>query len=442
MNMRNFFRKLESAKTKVLALKFANYVIGACVAIVFARYLGAEGYGAYAFVYAIVLILVLPTGVGLPDLVLRETTRARMAQDDAAKWRLWRWATLAIVLGTLAVIVVVFLVTSLVGYGAAEPTLFWLGMVLVPLIAAGAVRASALQALDRPFAAQFPQMVLRQALLLGIFLFVAITAITGTPTPVTAMASNVAGAAIAFIIGTVLLLRASSPVDRSRNIRDAPHHQWLTSAFLMGAGRGGQVLNSNLDLILLGILATAVDVGLYKAVVVMGTTALFAVNAIELAIMPRVAFLAGSGDMQKLAISARRAACQILAFGMVILLFLVVAGHFLLGLAFGAEYQQGYTVLLIVGVAKASFFVFGPVRPLLAMTGHEARIPPVMLQAVALNAVVCIVLIPLVGYYGAAIAMLVSSWFWNIRLFRIVKACTGIDLSPFSRGTECDRGQD
>lgn len=417
----------------MLALKLANYLIGALVAIVLARHLGVEAYGSYSFVYALVLVLAVPTGVGLPALVLRETAKAMQTHDHAVLWQLWRWASLAIMFAALIVMTGAALITLVFGYGATTPEVFWIGMLLVPLIAVGAVRGAALQALNRPFAAQFPQMVLRQGLHLVLFLLFALTAVAGAPSPTMAMALNVAAAVVAFSVGAYLLFNVAPPVDHSLTVRNAPHRSWLKASALIGTANGGQIINNNLDLILLGMLATVADVGLYKAVVVIGTTTLFAVSAIEQAIMPRVATLAAEGKMQQLASAARRAARQILTFGILIVLLLVALGHTILGLTFGAEYQQGYHVLLVVALAKSSFYLFGPVRPLLNMTGNEAAIPSVMFQAVALNAGACLVLIPLLGYQGAAIAMFLSSWYWNIRLFLVVRQKLGFNCWAFSR---------
>lgn len=428
--MKSLFR---SAKSKMLVLKLANYLIGAVVAIALARFLGAEGYGSYAFVFSIVLILVLPAGFGLPYFLLRETVRLSQDQRNNEIGQIWRWSGLVILASSALIFLLVYVVTRVTGYGPASPELFWLGMLVIPFMAGGAVRAGALQALGYPFAAQFPQMVLRQGLLVVIFLLAAYFSSKAASSPETAMAANLAGAIIAFGIGLYLLSRVAPPMPSIPPISAAPHRMWLTSAFWMGTGQGAQKLNGNMDIILLGILATASDVGIYKAVVVAGTTTIFAVQAIELALMPRLAKLAIEGDKAGLVRASVRAAREIMAFGGVIIAGLVIFGETLLNLAFGAEFSEGYVTLLIVALGKASFYLFGPVRPLLNMTGNEKHIGPVMAQAVVVNIAACIILIPYFGYLGAACALLISSWFWNIRLYLLVRLKLGFDCSAIGR---------
>lgn len=420
---------LGSAKAKMLVLKLANYLILAVVAILFARFLGAEGYGSYAFVYAIIHILIIPTGVGLPDLVMRETVRFIEDGRTAEIGRLWRWSGLMVVTSSLVIFVPVYAITRVTGYGPASPALFWIGMLMLPFMAAGAVRSSALQALGYPFAAQFPQMVLRQGLLVVLFLPVALIWPNLGTEPETAMLINLSAAMIAFLVGLYLLIKAAPAMENAPSVCTAPHRAWLTSAFWMGSGRGVQKLNGNIDLVLLGILAMASDVGIYKMAVVVGTTTIFAVQAIELALKPRLARLSKEGNTAALARASVRAARQILGFGGLIFLILVFFGERVLELAFGAEFSEGYHALLLIAFGKASFYLFGPVRPLLNMTGHEKTVVPVMLQAVVLNIVACLLLIPLFGYLGAAAALLMSTWFWNIRLYLLVRRKLGFDCS-------------
>jgi O-antigen/teichoic acid export membrane protein len=43
--------------------------------VLLARMLGAEGYGIYAYAFALVTLLAMPAKAGLPQLVVRETAR-------------------------------------------------------------------------------------------------------------------------------------------------------------------------------------------------------------------------------------------------------------------------------------------------------------------------------------------------------------------------------
>ncbi|MFW6089999.1 MAG: oligosaccharide flippase family protein, partial [Gemmatimonadota bacterium] len=103
-------------------LRVSSAAVSLVVSILLARMLGPEGYGIYAFAYAVIMLLALPAQAGLPTLLVREV--ARYEADE-------RWGLLAGLLrrsnqlvGLLTVLIVagaaaVMLLFDL-GFSAAE----------------------------------------------------------------------------------------------------------------------------------------------------------------------------------------------------------------------------------------------------------------------------------------------------------------------------------
>ena len=65
-------------------LKFASLGLGFLTSVVLARLLGAEGFGDFSFPMAIVELLLVPTTLGFPSLVVRELARYQVQ----SKWAL------------------------------------------------------------------------------------------------------------------------------------------------------------------------------------------------------------------------------------------------------------------------------------------------------------------------------------------------------------------
>ena len=63
-----------------LAIKLGSVGLSFAVAVQLARVLGPDGYGVYALVFAIVTVLTVPTQLGVPQLVIRETARAQAGE--------------------------------------------------------------------------------------------------------------------------------------------------------------------------------------------------------------------------------------------------------------------------------------------------------------------------------------------------------------------------
>jgi hypothetical protein len=83
------FRSGEGLKGQLLrggvgsvAVKIGSTLLNVILAVVLARALGAEGFGVYSFVFALITILAIPAQMGLPNLVVRETAQAQ-GQADA-----------------------------------------------------------------------------------------------------------------------------------------------------------------------------------------------------------------------------------------------------------------------------------------------------------------------------------------------------------------------
>lgn len=72
----------------IVALASSFFAMMTTVAL--SRILGANEYGQYAFVFAIISILAIPTQVGLPQLVVRETAKAMEAKHFGRMLQLWQ----------------------------------------------------------------------------------------------------------------------------------------------------------------------------------------------------------------------------------------------------------------------------------------------------------------------------------------------------------------
>ena len=64
-------RHLAQAAAGSAALALSSKLLVLLTSVLLARWMGAEGYGVYATAMALVLLLTVPTGLGLPTLVIR-----------------------------------------------------------------------------------------------------------------------------------------------------------------------------------------------------------------------------------------------------------------------------------------------------------------------------------------------------------------------------------
>lgn len=115
-----------------------------------------------------------------------------------------------------------------------------------------------------------------------------------------------------------------------------------------------------------------------------------------------------------------------------LLLLNVLGGRFFLHL-FGGDFEVGYSALVYISFAQFLFAFFGPTNTILMMQNREKYSALCLLIYVISLLVSSRFLIPVAGITGGAMAILISSAFYNILLAVITYRLTGICPVVFSR---------
>jgi O-antigen/teichoic acid export membrane protein len=406
--------------------------LGLLVAIVLARALGPEGYGTYSFVFAMVSLIAVPSQLGLPNVVVRETARAQLHENFALMRGLWRWATGAAALFSLA-LAGAGLVVALVlddRLGAAELTTFAWSLVLVPLRALGNLRGAALRGLRRVVLGQLPETVLRPAFLLVLLLGLLLLP-TGSLTPARAMGLHSLAAGLAFVAGGWMLLRA-----RPAGMRAAPPltyqpRAWITAALPLALVSGANLVIQYTDVLVLGLYRPADEVGLYRTAALSATTVAFGVHVVTTVAAPHFARLHAAGETARLQRVVTASTWAILLLTVPVVLAAAVGGGWILGHAFGIEYLGARDTLSVLLLGQLVRAVVGPVAMLLIMTGHEGETARGMTVGAVANLILNLLLVPSFGMIGAAAATAASLAVWSVLLWSTARRRLGIETLPF-----------
>jgi O-antigen/teichoic acid export membrane protein len=303
-------------------------------------------------------------------------------------------------------------------------------LALVPLIALGNLRGAALRGLNRIVAGQLPEFVIRPAL------FALLLAGTGLLmgrqfTAPVAMALHVAAGLIAFMAGAWLLWR-STPLS----VRQAqPHSQgkvWLASSSLFALIAGFQMINSQTSTLILGLMETPDQVGVFRVAVQVAPLASFGLHALTMVVTPRFADLYAQGKMaslERLVIDGSRI---VLGVNLIITTVFVLLGKWFFGLVFGPDFTASYPLLLILLVGEVVSSATGSPGHLLLMTGNERETVNGIGAAAAVNLALNLLLVPLWGIRGAAIATATSVIVSNVLLWRAARKRLGINSLAFN----------
>ncbi|WP_018952391.1 lipopolysaccharide biosynthesis protein [Thioalkalivibrio sp. AKL12] len=417
-----------------IAIKVLATGIAFGLAVVLARVLGPEGYGVYAFALSLIMLLAIPAQVGLPALVVRETAKAQAKDSWGLIRGLWRWSNLFIVVFAVLMVTVGALALWLGRDWLGEPR--WqtlaVGLALVPLIALANVRGAALRGLRRVVLGQLPESILRPGLLLVTVLAAVWWSNGGALTPVGVMGLHGLAAFAAFIIGAAVLLRARPPGLRTAPPPEYQARYWRRAALPLAMLAGLQLIIAHTDIIMLGIIRSDEEVGVYRVVVQVATLVVFGLQAINQVLQPYFARLHAQGELVRLQQLVTYSARIILLLALPPVLLMAAFGGPLLDLLFGAEYRLGALALAILALGQLVNAAMGSVGLLLNMTDHERDTVKGVAIAALCNVALNVGLIPPFGLEGAAAATAITIVIWNLLLWTYVWRRLGIESSAIT----------
>lgn len=423
-------RQLLSGGAGSVGLKIANVGLGMALGVVLARTLGPAHYGIYVYVYALMSLLAIPAEFGLPALVIRETAKAEADQQWGLIRGIWRWAgfTAAGLAFALAVLSAAFAWLFSDRFSTSQLTTFGWSLALLPLVVLGNLRGAALIGLRRTVRGQLPEQFVRPALLIGLIAVVGLFT-HGEITSYQAMALHTFAAAIAFVFGAWLLWRERSASAATRSTPVYRKKAWVASTLPLALIAGMSLINTNIDLVMLGLFVTPSEVGVYRVAAVGAALVSLGLTAIGMVTMPHFAHLHAKGDIvrfQRLATASARAS---LLLALPVATTLLLFGSSVLRLVFGLGYDSGYLVLATLTFAQLVHAGFGTITPLLNMTGYERDATKGVAIAAVCNVILNAAMIPLLGTTGAALATAITLIIWNVVLWRMVRRRLGVDSS-------------
>lgn len=411
-----------------IGLKSCGALLSILVTALLARLLGVEEFGAYAYVLAVLTLLALPAEAGIPQLVAREAALGMVRKSTARVVGIWRWATrIGVAMGGLIALglwVVQLVRPDVMGEHAG---LFLVGSLLPLVLALMHIVAAFLRGLRNVVPA-----LLVDSVVAPLTFIVLIGALVGGNAEITAsgaMGLHVVSIVIALSLGALLSfkVRPWRAAGRIEPAYDAG--AWIKSLMPLSMITGFRVINAQINLVLLGVLAATTDVGVYKAVLVFSAALLLPQQAINGVISPYLVSSHERGEKKKLESIVFITALSSFVLMLIPALIFMLWGGPIIELVYGEEYRQGYVALVILLVGQVVNAGSGPVALLLNMTGYERYTLRGVGVSTMLNVVLCVILVPGYGLAGAAVASAATMVGWNLMLVYFVAKKLGINSS-------------
>ena len=403
------------------------------ISILLTRFMGASIFGVFSYFTSVLAVLSIPSQLGMPLLIIRETAQALELKLWGKIKGLWQWSawlallmSIIFAIGSYAVVFIAKIPLTVDQQGSME----W-GLILLPLSGICALVGAALRGIDEVNLSQFPERLF----LPGIFALLIVVAhyfgkIEMTSTE--AFRLQVIAAAIASG-GGILLLYFKTPKPVIKSVPEYESKRWLPSAIVLALNSGIQAINKQLSVIILGLFVVSSEVGVYRIAVQMALLVDIGFNVINPVIASQFARLYLLKDQRRLQLLATKSARIVLLFNLVITIAFVLFGKLFLLIVYGKEFIPAYTSLLILLVGQMVNSLAGSIGYLMNMTGFEGTNTMVRIVATVINIGLNFLLTPFFGAIGAAIGTSVSIIVWNVWLCIEGIKKVGINSSVFGK---------
>lgn len=402
--------------------------------IILARSLGAESYGIYSWCLALIGFLVLPVSAGVPELIIRES--AKLFKRGLIKNLLGLWFKVAqrtlLLSFIVTTLIVIFSWSSLYMHDYDSPKtngMLYLSLG-IPFIAASAIMGAMLRGIGRVVPGQIGESFLRPML---VFLSAILLSImVDNPKSGDAIFFYLVAIVLASFVNFVIFKNRIPFGLLSRNSITSPVFSITKAVFPLALITGLQIVIGFTDIILIGIFLDDADVGIYKIAMQFSVLVSFGLQAINQVIQPRVSELYSVGNFNQLQNIVARSSVIIFFISLPVVVLLFFYSTQVIEFTYGKEYTLGSVSLTILALGQMMNACFGSVGSLLNMSGNESYTLRGLVVAGITNVLLGLILIPIWGIEGAAIATMTSMMLWNWILRNYVKKLMPIEPSIIS----------
>ena len=183
--------------------------------------------------------------------------------------------------------------------------------------------------------------------------------------------------------------------------------------------------------IMLGMFGNEAEVGYYAIAMKLALLTTFILQAINSMAAPKFSELFSSGDIEKLFYIAKKSAKLIFWTTSPILFGLLIFGKPLISILFGDDFSVAYPALVVLVLGQFVNSISGATGLFMNMTGNQSVFRNILFVAALLNIGLNLLLIPEMGFHGAAVSSMISIVFWNVITLAYMKFKFGKTTSCF-----------
>lgn len=397
--------------------------------VLLARLMGVKGYGEYTVIITALNFIVVFSLFGMDTSVLRFLPSYLQKKDYQSAHGFvrfsYRMISFLAVIGSVGIFIYLLSHSKKYHIGFSE-AIFWTVLIL-PFLVFVNQASSVLRALQKIKASLLPAYFLFPVGM-GIGWLYYYNAHEKLPVDA-AMMINLIVTILVFIIiykkvtrNVRILIPAAEPKPERK--------LWLMVSMTVLLTSFLNILLKQSDILFVSYFLGNAAAGKYAAAAKMAMIVTLGLSVIDYVYIPKIAAMWESKKLIGLQQMIREASKQILIITIPIVLVLILAGKWLLGL-FGQSFSASYIPLVILVCGQLINALTGMVGGLLMMTGHQRKFLFFYFISFCLQAILNFVLIPKYGIVGASIASASAIVFLNGVAYLYVKRKLKISAAAF-----------
>lgn len=387
-----------------LALRIGGLASGFALGIVLARSLGPAEFGIYGLVTTVAALAMALIQLGTPQLAVRELSQRSAAGDWAGvKAIVGRFGLAVGVAGATLGLIALAIAAST---GSAPVLLFTIqGAILALLMAYTGLLGAELRGLGSLLKGQVMDIAARPA---ASVLTIGGLLLAGQGMSAARALIIVNGVTLAAVALSIFWLWRLVPAQ-PRDSEPATPLPAVSAAARLGAIDVLRNVDTAYGVVLVGWLASGVELGIYRVAVACIVLASMPVTIFHITLAPSLSRLHAAGAIDEMQRLLSWSAMAMMAIMVPIAIGAWFVGRPLIELVFGEAYGEAWLPLFVLTLAQLAYAGFGMGPIVLAMCGGERALTKIYTVAVGAGLAVAIPLTMRWGGVGAACGPLVSA---------------------------------
>ena len=221
------------------------------------------------------------------------------------------------------------------------------------------------------------------------------------------------------------------PSRTEPTIKTVSYQEILSMAFPMLLTYIAFLINNSADVFLLKSNQIGTDlVGIYKTCANISMLAATLLVALNTTVQPKITQLFTQNQLDEVQRIAQKSSKLIFWVSLPVFIILLFFSKYVMWL-YGAEFMKGAICLSVLTIGQVINTICGPVAQLLNATGYHKAFRNISFIGAVISIILNLLLIPMYGILGAAIANTISMIAWNIIATIYIKKTFGFFIGYF-----------